>query len=67
MADNDCIIVHEQVVVPEPVVVGETAALPDGDMAFFRSILHDSVIDRLKVIYRFLSVELTADVLTDFY
>ena len=28
MADNDCIIVHEQVVVPEPVVVGETVALP---------------------------------------
>lgn len=28
MADSDCIIVHEQVVVPEPVVVGETVALP---------------------------------------
>ena len=28
MADNDCIIVHEQVVVPEPVVVRETVALP---------------------------------------
>ncbi|WP_410073623.1 hypothetical protein [Barnesiella intestinihominis] len=28
MADNDCIIVHEQVVVPEPVVVGETVTLP---------------------------------------
>lgn len=28
MADNDCIIVHEKVVVPEPVVVGETVALP---------------------------------------
>lgn len=28
MADNDCIIVHEQVVVPEPVVVVETVALP---------------------------------------
>ena len=28
MADNDCIIVREQVVVPEPVVVGETVALP---------------------------------------
>ncbi|UWG68933.1 MAG: hypothetical protein [Bacteriophage sp.] len=28
MADNDCIIVHEQVVVPEPVVVGETVSLP---------------------------------------
>ena len=28
MADNDCIIVHEQVLVPEPVVVGETVALP---------------------------------------
>ena len=28
MADNDCTIVHEQVVVPEPVVVGETVALP---------------------------------------
>lgn len=28
MADNDCIIVHEKVVVPEPVVVVETVALP---------------------------------------
>lgn len=27
MADNDCIIVHEQVVVPEPVVVGGNSCL----------------------------------------
>ena len=47
MADSDCIIVHEQVVVPEPVMANEVIALP-GRKATRETLLPTTILRRSK-------------------
>lgn len=47
MADSDCIIVHDQVVVPDAAVVEETVALP-GEKGDKETLLPMTILHRSK-------------------
>lgn len=47
MADSDCIIVHEQVVVPDAAVVEEMVALP-GEKEIKETLLPTTILRRSK-------------------